>query len=1099
MKAAVRQGPPLYLPLTRFARGRRILVPLGKGDAAFSVTGGFSGLTPTARRSSVRILVGLAGLLLVVLFPSWPVLAADPTIEFNRDIRPILSDKCFPCHGSDATAKGIRLRLDSEGAATADLGDHKRAIVPGNAKSSELVRRITAEEEAVRMPPVYSGLKLTEREIETLRSWIAQGATWQHHWSFISPKRHSIPAVKNASWPRNPIDNFVLDRLDREGLSSAQEASRETLLRRVSLDLTGLPATPAEIDAFLKDKAGSTYERVVDRLLASPRYGERMAARWLDAARYADTNGYQFDGERFMWRWRDWVIEAFNRNQPFNQFALEQIAGDLLPNATLEQKLATGFNRNHRGNTEDGIIPEEYAVEYVVDRVETTSAVFLGLTFGCARCHDHKYDPFSQKEFYQFFAYFNNVPERGRAMKFGNSPPLVQAPTREQQQALRQLDQRIESIEDFLRQRKASIDEAQAAWEPQLAKEELRYWVPTAGLEAAYRFESEAGALSAGGRLPLVEGRIGRAASFDGKVFFDAGEIAGFDIEDRFTLAAWVYSDSIPDGSVVTRMVDNPKGKGYGLHLDQGKVQVNLTSNWVNDAIRLQTDEALAAKRWHHLAVTYSGSRMAEGVRVYIDGRTAKVSVQLDTLYRPFRNDGPFKDPLRIGAGWGPERRFRGLIDDVRAYSRILNREEISALAQGAPLNRIAEKPAAQRDKIEKLQLNWYFLEKKAPVEIRDAWSRLTALRQEREKLERSFPTVMVMAERPEPKDTFLLIRGAYDKPGEKVAPGVPAVLPPLPAGVPNNRLGFARWLVDPQNPLMARVTINRLWQMLFGTGLVKTAEDFGVQGEWPSHPELLDWLATEFVRSGWDLKGMLKLIVTSATYRQSSKATPELVQRDPENRLLARGPRFRLPAEILRDQALFEAGLLVEKRGGPSVKPYQPPGVWEDLTMDDVSYNQGKGADLYRRSLYTFWKRTVAPPMMANFDSALRESCVVRETRTNTPLQALNLMNDVTFLEAARFVGHRMMKEGGNELPSRLHYGFRLVAGRAPTAAEVQVLRDNFHYHLHYFEENAGKISTFLSQGESRPDATLNPGELAAYAAVASMLLNLDETVTKQ
>lgn len=1053
---------------------------------------------PDCVQLAVRILVGSAGLL-VILLPRWPALAADRTIEFNRDVRPILSDKCYRCHGTDATAKGIPLRLDSEAAATADLGDNKHAIVPGNLESSQLVRRITAKDEALRMPPAYSGLKLTEHEIEILRNWIAQGAKWQLHWSFIPPRRYPLPAVKDASWPRNPIDHFVLERLDREGLSPAPEASRETLLRRVSLDLTGLPPTPAEIDGFLKDKSGSAYERVVDRLLASPRYGERMAARWLDAARYADTNGYQFDGERFMWRWRDWVIEAFNRNQPFDQFTVEQIAGDLLPNSTVEQKIATGFNRNHRANTEDGIIPEEYAVEYVVDRVETTSTVFLGLTLGCARCHNHKYDPFSQKEFYQLFAYFNNVPERGRAMKFGNSPPLVVAPTREQQRTLLQLDERMQAIEDFLRQRKASIDEAQAAWESQLSNEELRYWAPTAGLEAAYRFESEASTLSGGGSLPLVAGRIGRAASFDGKAFFNAGEIAGFDIEDQFTLAAWVYADSTPDGSVVTRMVDNPKGKGYGLHLDQGKVQVNLTSNWVNDAIRLETDDALTARRWNHIVVTYSGSRMAEGVRVYINGQPAKVSVQLDTLYRPFRNDGPFKDPLRIGSGWGPERRFRGLIDDVRVYARILNPEELSALAQGIPLNLIAKKPATQRDKIEKFQLRSYFLETKAPAEIKDAWNRLTALRQEREKLERSFPTVMAMAERPEPRDTFFLIRGAYDSPGEKITAGVPAVLPPLPAGSSNNRLGFARWLVHPENPLTARVTVNRLWQMLFGTGLVKTAEDFGLQGEWPSHPELLDWLATELIRSGWDLKGVLKLIVTSATYRQSSKAAPELLQRDPENRLLARGPRFRLPAEILRDQALFAAGLLVEKRGGPSVKPYQPAGVWEDLTMDDVSYHQGKGADLYRRSLYTFWKRTVAPPMMANFDSALRESCVVRETRTNTPLQALNLMNDVTFLEAARFVGQRMMKEGGSELPARLGYGFRLVAGREPTPAEVQVLRDNYQYHLDYFEENAGKVSTFLSQGESPPDASLNPRELAAYAAVASMLLNLDETVTKQ
>jgi len=546
-------------------------------------------------------------------------------------------------------------------------------------------------------------------------------------------------------------------------------------------------------------------------------------------------------------------------------------------------------------------------------------------------------------------------------------------------------------------------------------------------------------------------------------------------------------------------MADNPKGKGYGLHVDHGKVSVNLTSNWANDAIRLETVETLKAGQWHHVSVTYTGSRMAEGVRVYINGRPAEVAVHLDTLYRPFRNDGPVINPLRIGSGWGPERRFRGLIDDVRVYARILKPEELAALAQGAPLNGLAAKPAAQRDEIEILQLRWYFLEKKAPPEIRDAWNQLISLRQEHEKLERSFPTVMVMDERSEPKDTFLLIRGAYDSRGEKVAAGVPAVLPPLPPSAPNNRLGFAQWLVHPQNPLTARVMINRLWQMLFGVGLVKTAEDFGLQGEWPSHPELLDWLATEFVRTGWDLKAILRLIVDSATYRQSSKATPELLQRDPENRLLARGPRFRLPAEMLRDQALFAAGLLVEKRGGPSVKPYQPAGVWEDLTMDDVSYNQGQGPDLYRRSLYTFWKRTVAPPLIANFDSAMRESCVVRETRTNTPLQALNLMNDVTFLEAARFIGQRMMTEGGSEASSRLRHGFRRVTGRTPTPAEVQVLLENFQYHLDYFEENAGKVSTFLSQGESASNTALTARELAAYAAVASLLLNLDETVTKQ
>jgi hypothetical protein len=964
-----------------------------------------------------------------------------------------------------------------------------------------MIRRITAADEALRMPPVYSGLKLTPGEIEKLRAWIAQGAKWQSHWSFIPPKRRPLPVVKDATWPRNPIDYFILERLEREGLSPSPEAGRETLLRRVSLDLTGLPPTPAEIDAFLKDTSPNAYERVVDRLLASPRYGERMAARWLDASRYADSNGYQYDGERVMWRWRDWVIDAFNRNQPFDQFTLEQIAGDLLPNATLEQKIATGFNRNHRANTEDGIIPEEYAVEYVVDRVETTSTVFLGLTLGCARCHNHKYDPFSQKEFYQIFAYFNNVPELGRAMKYGNSPPLIPAPTREQQQKLEVLENQIQAVEEFLKQHGPSIEKAQGAWECEIAqRNELRYWAPNAGLEAAFPFDSEPGIPNPGGPLPLKPGKVGLAASLDGSVFFDAGEIAGFDIEDRFTLTAWVYSETTPEGSIVTRMVDEPKGKGYGVHLNEGKVHVNLTSVWEDDAIRLETEEVLSSGHWHHIAVTYSGSRMADGVRVFIDGKPAKVKVQLDTLYRPFRNAGKaFKDPLRIGSGWGPERRFRGLIDDVRIYGRILNPEEISALACGESLNDMARKPAGQRSRIEQSQLRWAFLENTAAAQIQEKWKRLVAIRQEKEKLERTFPTVMVMAERPTSRDTFLLVRGAYDKPGEKVMPGVPSVLPPLRAGVPNNRLGFAEWLIDPANPLTARVTVNRFWQMFFGTGLVKTTEDFGLQGEWPSHPELLDWLATEFIRSGWDVKALQKLLLMSATYRQSSKATPDLLQKDPENRLLARSPRFRLPAEIVHDQALFAAGLLVERIGGPSVKPYQPSGLWEELTMQGLNYEQSKAADLYRRSLYTFWKRTVAPPMMANFDSAMRESCVVRETRTNTPLQALNLMNDVTFLEAARFIGQRMLKEGGSSATSRLRYGFRLVAGRAPSAPDEQILRENLQYHLDYFSSHADKVKAFLAQGESAADSSLNPRELAAYASIASLLLNLDEAVTKQ
>ncbi len=1025
--------------------------------------------------------------------------AAERTLEFNRDIRPILSDRCFLCHGPDAAAKNVPRRLDREADAKA-ARDGKRAIVEGDPASSELIRRITAERPALRMPPVASGPRLTDAQIATLRAWIAQGAKWQKHWAYLPPVRRPPPAVRNRSWPHNPVDRFVLARLESEGLRPSPEASMETWLRRVSLDLTGLPPTPAELDAFLADATPHAREKAVDRLLASPRYGERMAARWLDAARYADSNGYQYDGERVMWRWRDWVIEAFNRNQPFDRFVLDQIAGDMLPGATLDQRIATGFNRNHRANTEDGIVPEEYAVEYVVDRLETTATVFLGTTIGCARCHNHKYDPFDQKEFYRLFAYFNNVPELGRAMKYGNSPPVIPAPTREQQAALEEWHRRIREVERFLEARAQETGRDRQEWSRRIAGEAPAWWRPASGIVAAFPMEGSGEAKPVGGTPEVVEGRIDRALAFDGKTYLDAGDIGGFDIEDRFTLSLWFLSQDTPDGSLLSRMADNPKGKGYGVHLNRGKVHAHLTSVWVDDAIRLETEESLDAGRWHHLAVTYSGSRMAEGVTVWIDGRAARTRVEQDTLYRPFGNAGrAFRESFRIGGGWGAGRRFRGLIDDVRVYRRILEAREISAMALGASIPVIALKMEALRSEPERLQLHEYFLENGADDEVRQAWKRLASLRLEKEKLERSFPTVMVMAERPTPKETFVLIRGAYDKPGEKVEPGVPRALHPLPAGAPNNRLGFARWLVDPANPLTARVAVNRFWQMYFGAGLVRTTEDFGLQGEWPSHPELLDWLATQFVRSGWDVKAMQKLIVTSATYWQSSAGTPELFERDPDNRLLARGPRRRLPAESIRDQALFVAGLLTEKLGGASVKPYQPAGLWQETSMQDMYYVQSKGPDLYRRGLYTFWKRTIPPPMMMNFDAAGREACVVHETRTNTPLQALNMMNDATFVEAARFLGQRMLLEGGPDDAGRLRYGFRLTTARAPSAAEERVLLDGLRFHFDYFAGDPQRARAFLGVGDSPADPAADPRRLAAFGAVASLLLNMDETTNKE
>ncbi len=999
---------------------------------------------------------------LTALWIALPTVAAAQTVGFNKDVRPILADKCFICHGPDAATKKVPFRLDREEFAKADLGGGRHAVVEGNVAASGLVARITSPNAALKMPPKYTQQTLTDNEISILRRWIEQGAKWEPHWSLIPPK--TTPAFNN-------IDGFIQARLQSEGFKPQREAAPEILLRRASFDLTGLPPTPAELDAFLADKSPQAFEHALDRLLASPRYGERMAAKWLDAARYADTNGYQYDGPRDMWRWRDWVIDAFNSNKNYYNFVVEQLAGDLIPHATPDQVIASGFNRNHRINTEDGIVPDEYFVEQVVDRVETTSTVFLGLTLGCARCHNHKYDPLLQKDFYSMFAFFNSLPELGRGMKYGNTPPMVAAPTPEQQSQVDALERKINAAQKALTSRESEIQKAQLAWERTLPADAKR-WGPA--LARAYT----------SGPDPV---------DFDGTKTINAGDVAPFDISDPWTISAWVYADGTPDGSIAGRMVDNPTGKGYGVHLNKGHLHINVTSVWADDANRLESEETLSGGQWHHIAVTVDGSRLATGVSALIDGRPAHLRIENATLYRPIRNNSTaFKDPFLVGGGWGPQRRFKGKIQDVRVYSRVLEPSELAALS-APPVGEIARKPAAARSASETIALRSAFLDKD-PLAIE-----IASLRLELDKLGRSLPTVMVMRDLPEPRPAFRLDRGAYDKPAERVERTVPSALAPLPADAPRNRLGLAQWLVDGRNPLTARVEVNRLWQLVFGTGLVKTAEDFGVQGEPPSHPELLDWLAIEFVRSDWDIKHMLKLMMLSTTYRQNSTASPELLARDPDNRLLARGPRFRLPAEAIRDQALYASGLLAEKVGGPSVMPYQPAGLWKETAMQDMNYTQGHADDLHRRSLYTFWKRTIAPPMMINFDAAGRETCVVRDSRTDTPMQALDLMNDVTFVEAARALGQRMLKEGGTTPESRLRYGFRLLLSRTPTKAETDALLDSLRYHRDYFASTQGSALKLLAQGEWQADAALDPSELASYASVASLMLNLDEAVTKQ
>jgi mono/diheme cytochrome c family protein len=1023
--------------------------------------------------------------------------AAPKAVEFNRDIRPILSDNCFQCHGPDQARRKANLRLDVEANAKGDL-DGVHPITPGKLDESEVYRRITSADSDEHMPPPASGKKLSPAQIELITRWIREGATWQKHWSFIPPERPALPPVSAAGWVRNPIDAFVLARLETVGLAPSGEADKTTLLRRVTLDLTGLPPTPSEVDAFLADAAPGAYERVVDRLLRSPRYGERMAARWLDAARYADTNGYQTDGVRYMWRWRDWVIEAFNRNMPFDRFTIEQIAGDLLPDATLDERIATGFNRNHRGNAEGGIIPEEYAVEYVVDRVDTTATVWLGLTLACARCHDHKFDPFTQREFYQVFAFFNNVPEKGRAIKVGNSPPMIKAPTRQQQERLQTLEHKLALAQGEFAALTDEIVSGEAQWASSFALAQPLAWMPGEALVAHFPLDETADEKVSGkpreleGSVKFEPGAIGAAAAFDGASVVNAGDVARFGYFDKFTLSAWIFPRS-DSGTVLARMSDQSDAAGYSLQLADGKLQVNLVNRWLDDALRVETEEPLSLDRWQHVAVTYDGSRVADGVVVYVDGQSKKMKILLDELNQSFGSD----EPLRIGGGGlGPK--FQGLVDDVRIYKTDVDAATAALLATRDSIDAIVVVNPPQRTARQAAKLRAYYLAEQAPPHIQIARQRIVDLRKEKLEFEESFPTTMVMEEMATPRDTFVLVRGQYDKPGDKVSPDAPASLNPLPALVPRNRLALARWLVDPANPLTARVAVNRFWQSYFGTALVKTVDDFGAQGDAPTHPELLDWLATEFMAGGWDMKALQKLIVTSAVYRQSSKVTPQLVERDPDNRLLARGPRFRLSAEVIRDQSLAVSGLLVEELGGPSVVPYQPPGLWKELTGGG-DFVQDHGENLYRRSMYTFWKRTIAPPSMMTFDASGREACSVRETRTNTPLQALTLLNETTFVEAARMLAQRVMTSGGSAPAERIALAFRLALARGPSDRELQILMAGFERQLERFRQHPEAAKKLLEVGEAARDERLDAAQLAAYTAVANLILNLDEVVTKE
>lgn len=1022
--------------------------------------------------------------------------AADKKISFNRDIRPILSDNCFQCHGPDEHKRQAGLRLDLKDAAVKAGESGRVAIVPAKPDASELVARIVTHDKDLQMPPASSGKKLTAPQIELLKQWIAEGAEYQGHWAFLPVQRPAPPAVNHENWVRNPIDQFVLARLLQEGLKPSAEASRQTLIRRVSLDLTGLPPTPAEVDAFVADNSPDAYEKVVDRLLQSKRYGERMALQWLDFARYADSNGYQTDGSRYQWPWRDWVINAFNRNQPFDQFTIDQLAGDLVPNPSRAQNIATGFNRNHRLNGEGGIIAEEWRVETVIDRVETTGMTWMALTLNCCRCHDHKYDPITQREFYQLFSFFNNIAESGTLQGDSkNTDPLIVVPTDEQQAEIARLDEEIARAEKRVAESAKLLPQLIAAWEPGF-KSRIAESGTTVWQQLAVKTVKSAGGAKMT-RQPdgsyLVAGKNPQNDVYTVTAPVDAGSFSGLLLE--------CFADpSLPNQSL---------GRFSNGNFVLSSIEAEISAPGLKEPLtaKFNRAEATYSQKGWEIGLVLDG---APSNGWAVDGPTRR-----DQTNAMFLVESPLTVPkdatltVRLkheALGQHNIGRFRVSMTSLPPGTVKLDGASFpDSLKQTLALDPDKRSPQ-QKDELEK------FFRANVDSPLKQAESAVAGFKQQQNKIMAASPNVMVMRELPNPRDAFVLIRGEYDKRGDKVPAGLPAALPPFPAGAPKNRLGFAQWLVDPSHPLTSRVWINRAWERFFGTGIVKTSENFGSQADFPSHPELLDWLAAEFMQptvspavagqpaQRWDMKAIQKLIVMSATYRQTSHVTPALVERDSENRLLARGPRFRLSGEALRDQALAVSGLLVEKIGGPSVRPYMPDGVWDETSRygDLRGYKHDTGDGLYRRTMYTIWKRTAAPPSMLLFDAPNREVCTVKRSRTNTPLQALSLLNEITYVEAARKLAERMLTEG-NSPDERLTRGFQLATSRRPTTEELKILTEGLQADLTHLKQNPDAAKKLVAYGDSKSAANLDPVELAAYTLTANVLLNLDEVVTRE
>lgn len=1035
-------------------------------------------------------------------------------IDYNLHIKPIISDKCFACHGPDKASQKAGLALHTAERAYAELEENPGhfAIVQGKAGDSEVVRRITSEDEEEIMPPMESNLKLSGYERQLIIKWIEQGAVYKPHWSLIPVEKPEIPEVKNDTWPSNPIDHFILSKLESMGLEPEEKATKEKLIRRVSFDITGLPPTIEEIDDFLEDESENAYEKVVDRLLGSVAYAEHMASKWLDISRYADSHGYQDDFYRSMWAWREWVIEAYNENKPFDEFLTWQMAGDLLPNATYEQKLATGFNRNHSINQEGGIIEEEFKVEYVADRANTLGAAVLGLTVECARCHDHKYDPISQKNYYQLYGFFNSVPDEGKGRLMGAAPgPSVKYP----EEKLNELRAYLIEINDkqtntiFARRQEVNSNPLQdvkfKAWTDNHTIDKVGT-IPISTAPVSYfSFDDLDDSSNTGEwnirdkqkQLEIIRpttGKYGKGLFIGRGQKYDLGKAEFVNENQPFTVSFWFFN-KFKNGKTILSKIDEHSKSGLRIETHSGYIHVLSPISAKNAGSRLISDKMIPDGKWIQLSVTYNGDGFLSGISLYINGQLMKLNGDQEQPFSNVTNNSLLRIAYPSGlAGSG--------IDEIYLFDKALDQQEILSIVNFNPVDALMQGNFADlRDKDKNLIIDHFLYHKDR--EFRIALRNLESVKFKRLDVpDEGDVKTMVMADLPEPNKTYILNRGAYDAPGEEVLPGTPESIMSFSDSLPKNRLGLARWLTDPKNPLPSRVAVNRYWQYIFGRGIVKTVDDFGNQGALPSHPELLDWLASYFMENGWNTKDMIKMMVMSSTYQQSSEVGKEKREKDLENIYLSRGPRYRMSVEMMRDQALAASGLLNTKVGGPSVRPYQPDNLWSAITGGGAGplakFVLDVSEDLYRRSLYTFWKRTVPPPSMLTFDAATRDRCIVNRQSTNTPLQALVLLNDPQYMEAARAMAQNLLTHQ-QPVESNITTAYRKLTGRKPDENELKVLMSVFNDGLDSFNENPQLIAELLEIGDYPIDESLDQKLLAAHTYTISTILNLDETITKE